>query len=617
MTSTKYIKKNQKLTLIYSPVSGLKPVAYCKKTTGSLHKHPCANSVTKFWSKSLKRKKKGEEDKKPNDHQFGQYHQYDQNGQVDYNRGDNVSLSNIQQATLYSGGAGAGGGANKSAANLDAMNYNQSGNVLVRFTNDLGNGQPSNQPSMKDKTDQIVRICEMVCQNMLDLDERTFDLLYNNILFKHQNGSFVVSKLDFDEVKAYLKKQFNKTKQEIRKRVLTLNSLNLIVDFWTCQVLNAKFITVWGSIGSDLQILSTKNITYIEDYKELIRMIDEVRCDFIQPTKPYLYVFDNDIPDYCTHVNHLYNRDKIVTCLKHQLHLVLRGLMDDASPLILLLKNVFRLIPDVLERYHHYTHSYNVIVIIKRLFEEYDDFEAILLKKGFLIREVISKIELEEILHVLTPLLLTFEAIGKNVADLYVYFNLFKSRLDITEHDRDFIRTMKTNLRHSIPEQLLNEHLFLTRLYLEPKMKNSKELQYVNFDKVKMTVNEMIELRKQLAKNVPPASSAAALNYVKTDNGEEMNGGMKMNSYDDELISYDMTESNQNFQDFWGCNQHSLPNLSAVAFSMEIVQQAHKCCMLNDYGRHLSFRRLKLTKNDNINEILFLNSHLNFSSKYD
>ena len=137
---------------------------------------------------------------------------------------------------------------NKSQQNLDAMNFNQSGNILVRFTNDLGNGQNSqNQPSMKDKTDQIVRITEMVCQNLLDLDERTFDLLYNNVLFKHQNGSFVVSKLDFDEVKGYLKKQFNKTKQEIRKRVLTLNSLNLIVDFWTCPVLNAKFITVWGT----------------------------------------------------------------------------------------------------------------------------------------------------------------------------------------------------------------------------------------------------------------------------------------------------------------------------------------------------------------------------------
>ena len=363
--------------------------------------------------------------------------------------------------------------------------------------------------------------------------------------------------------------------------------------------------------------MSTRNITYIEDYKELIRIIDEVRCDFIQPNKPYLYVFDNEIPEYCLHVNHLYNRDRVVTCLKHQLHRVLRGLFDDSSALIVLVKNVFKLIPDVLERYHHYKHSYNIIIILKRLFEEYDDFEAILLKKGFLIREIMTKIELEEILHVLTPLLLTFEAIGKNVADLYVYFNLFKSRLDINEHDRDFIKIMKTNLRHGIVEQHLSEHLFLTRLYLEPKMKNSKELQYINFDKVKMTVNEMIEIRKNLAKNMPPSSSAAALSSYVKDNGEEMNGQMKINSYDDELISYDMTETNQNFHDFWACNQHSLPNLSQVAFSLEIVQQAHKCCMLNDYGRALSFRRLKLSKNDNINEILFLNSHLNFSSKYE
>lgn len=570
----------------------------------------------------MKRKKKGEDgEKKMNDgyqnQQHYDNHHYNQNGgQVDYNRGDNVSLSNIQQASLY-GSNNLFNNMNKSQQNLDAMNFNQSGNILVRFTNDLGNGQTNQtQPSMKDKTDQIVRITEMVCQNMLDLDERTFDMLYNNVLFKQQNGSFCVSKLDFDEVKSYLKKQFNKTKQEIRKRILQLPYLNLVVDFWTNPVLNAKFITVWASIGNDQQILGTRNITYIEDYKELIRIIDEVRCDFIQPNKPYVYLFDNDVPDYCTHVNHLYNRDRVVTCIKHQLHKVLGGLFDDSSPLILLLKNVFKLIPDILERLHHYKHSYNVIVVIKRLFEEYDDFEAQLLKKGFLIREIMTKIELEEILHVLTPLLLTFEAIGKNMGDLYIYFNLFKSRLEINEHDRDFIKIMKTNLRHGIQEQLMTEHLFLTRMYLEPKMKNSRELQHINFDKVKMTVNEMIEVRKQLAKNMPPSSSAAALNYVK-DNGEEMNGQMKINSYDDELISYDMTETNQMFHDFWGCNQHSLPNLSQTAFALEVVHQAHKCCMLNDYGRALSYRRLKLTKNDNLNEILFLNSHLNFHSKFE
>jgi len=380
-------------------VKCLKPVAYCKKTTGSLHKHPCANSVTKFWSKSLKRKKKGEDgEKKMNDGYQNQHQQhydgqhYNQNGQVDYNRGDNVSLSNIQQASLY-GSNNLFNNMNKSQQNLDAMNFNQSGNILVRFTNDLGNGQTNQtQPSMKDKTDQIVRITEMVCQNMLDLDERIFDLLYNNVLFKQQNGSFCVSKLDFDEVKSYFKKQFNKTKQEIRKRILQLPYLNLVVDFWSNPVLNAKFITVWASIGNDQQILGTRNITYIEDYKELIRIIDEVRCDFIQPNKPYVYLFDNDIPDYCTHVNHLYNRDRVVTCIKHQLHKVLEGLFEDSSPLILLLKNVFKLIPDILERLHHYRHSYNVIVVIKKLFEEYDDFEAQLLKKGFLIREIMTKI---------------------------------------------------------------------------------------------------------------------------------------------------------------------------------------------------------------------------------
>lgn len=327
----------------------------------------------------MKRKKKGEEgEKKMNDgyqnqHQYDQQQHYNQNGQVDYNRGDNVSLSNIQQASLY--GSNNLFNMNKSQQNLDAVN--QSGNILVRFTNDLGNGQNSQfQPSMKDKTDQIVRITEMVCQNMLDLDERTFDLLYNNVLFKQSNGSFCVSKLDFDEVKSYMKKQFNKTKQEIRKRILSLPYLNCVVDFWSNPVLNAKFVTVWASIGNDQQILGTKSITYIEDYKELIRIIDEVRCDFIQPNKPYIYLFDNDIPDYCTTVNHLPNRDRVVTCIKHQLHKVLEGLFEDSSPLILLLKNVFKLIPDVLERLHHYRHSYNVIVIIKRLFEEYDDFEG-------------------------------------------------------------------------------------------------------------------------------------------------------------------------------------------------------------------------------------------------
>jgi len=604
-------------------VKCLKPVAYCKKTTGSLHKHPCANSVTKFWSKSLKRKKKGEEEKNNNNNNNNNYQNqrydgyHDQNGQMDYNRNDNVSLSNIQQAALYNTNNISLFGMNKSQQNLDALNnQNVSGNILVRFTNDIGNGQTANQPSNKDKNDQIVRLCEMVCQNLLDLDERTFDLLYNNVLFKQQNGSFVMSKLDFDEIKSYLKKQFNKTKQEIRKRVLTLNSLNLIVDFWSNHVLNSKFITVWAAIGNDLQILSTRNITYIEDYKELVRIIDEVRCDFIQSNKPYLYLFDNEIPDYCFTVNHLYNRDRVVTCLKHQLHRVLHGLFDDSSPLIVLVKNVFKLTPDVLERYHHYTHSYNLIIILKRLFEEYDDFEAQLLKKGFLIREIMTKIELEEILHVLTPLLLTFEAIGKNISDLYIYFNLFKSRLDINEHDREFIKLLKTKLRQGITDQHLSEHLFLCRLYLEPKMKNSKELQFINFDKVKMTVNEMIEIRKQLAKSLPPASSAQALSYVK-DNGEEMNGQMKINSFDDELISYDMAETNQLFFDFWHCNQHNLPNLSAAAFQLEICNQSHKCCQLNDYGRHLSFRRLKLSKNDNINEILFLNSHLNFSTKYE
>lgn len=117
----------------------------------------------------------------------------------------------------------------------------------------------------------------MVCQNLLDLDERTFNLLYNNVLFKQQNGSFCVSKLDFDEVKSHLKRQFNKTKQDVRKRTLNLSELNFVVDFWSNPVLNAKFITVWTRIEEDLMILSTKNITYIEDYKELIRIIDEVR----------------------------------------------------------------------------------------------------------------------------------------------------------------------------------------------------------------------------------------------------------------------------------------------------------------------------------------------------
>jgi len=212
-------------------VKCLKPVAYCKKTTGSLHKHPCANSVTKFWSKSLKRKKKGEEEKNNNNNNNNNYQNqrydgyHDQNGQMDYNRNDNVSLSNIQQAALYNTNNISLFGMNKSQQNLDALNnQNVSGNILVRFTNDIGNGQTANQPSNKDKNDQIVRLCEMVCQNLLDLDERTFDLLYNNVLFKQQNGSFVMSKLDFDEIKSYLKKQFNKTKQEIRKRVLTLNS---------------------------------------------------------------------------------------------------------------------------------------------------------------------------------------------------------------------------------------------------------------------------------------------------------------------------------------------------------------------------------------------------------
>ena len=39
----------------------MKPVAYSKKTTGSLHKHACASTVNKLWSKSLTRKRKNEE----------------------------------------------------------------------------------------------------------------------------------------------------------------------------------------------------------------------------------------------------------------------------------------------------------------------------------------------------------------------------------------------------------------------------------------------------------------------------------------------------------------------------------------------------------------------------
>lgn len=122
----------------------LKIVAYCKKTTGSLHKHPCASDVQKFWSKSLKRRKKGENgEKKMNDGHQNQHrydgHHYDQNGQIDYNRGvDNVSLSNIQQASLY--GSNNLFNMNKSQQNLDAMNH-QGNNILVRFSNDLGNGQ--------------------------------------------------------------------------------------------------------------------------------------------------------------------------------------------------------------------------------------------------------------------------------------------------------------------------------------------------------------------------------------------------------------------------------------------------------------------------------------------
>lgn len=357
------------------------------------------------------------------------------------------------------------------------------------------------------------------------------------------------------------------------------------------------------------------NLSRIIDLYSFVFSFILSRLDFIQPNKPYIYLFDNEIPEYCLHVNHLYNRDRVVTCIKHQMHRVLRGLFDDSSPLIILVKNVFKLTPDILERYFHYKHSHNIIVILKKLFEDYDDFESQLLKKGFLIREIMTKIELEEIMQLLTPLLLTFEAIGKNITDLYTCFNLFKSRLEINDHDRDFIKIMKTNLRHGITEQLLNEHLFLTRLYLEPQMKNSKELQYVNFDKVKMTVNDMIDVRKQLNKDIPPSSSAAALNYVK-DNGEEMNGQMK--PYDDEIIHYDMTETNQMFNDFWNCNTQSLPHLSSCAKFLEICHSQYKCCMLSDYGRELSFKRLKLTKNENINEILFLNSHLNsnLANKY-
>jgi hypothetical protein len=37
----------------------MKPVAYSKKTTGSLHKHACASAINKLWSKSVNRKRKG------------------------------------------------------------------------------------------------------------------------------------------------------------------------------------------------------------------------------------------------------------------------------------------------------------------------------------------------------------------------------------------------------------------------------------------------------------------------------------------------------------------------------------------------------------------------------
>lgn len=40
----------------------MKPVAYSKKTTGSLHKHACASAINKLWSKSLGRKRKASSD---------------------------------------------------------------------------------------------------------------------------------------------------------------------------------------------------------------------------------------------------------------------------------------------------------------------------------------------------------------------------------------------------------------------------------------------------------------------------------------------------------------------------------------------------------------------------